>query len=996
MIDEPGLRALWEKTLPPGQTLSTIPPDATLRPPTDQQPSTATAQTPTAPKSAADYAVLGELGRGGMGVVYRARQRSLEREVAVKRMRPDLARNAEARQLFLAEAMVTGALDHPNIVPVHALAVDLAGEVSLSMKLVGGASWKSLLHPETESERARSARFDLAAHLDILKHVGNAVAFAHARGVVHRDLKPENVMVGDFGEVLVMDWGLAVDVESKPHGSTWAPHRSTVRAPAGTPCYMAPELAEGRGDDVGPWTDVYLLGAILHEILTGRAPHQGSSPWMVILEAAASKPPEFGADVAPELAALCRRAMAKEPKDRPQDVAAFQAELADYSAHKESRTLERRAAAILDSGAALDYAQLTDVIAAFEQATVLWSGNDTARSGALRARMRYAEIAYRAGDCGLALSQLERVPGEESARLAIEVRAFQERRAALERTRRRLRAIVAASLVAIVVVLGLGLWLVDRERARADENADRATARKIEVERLSDIKRLRALEAEALELVPVGPAKLAAMDAWLVRAEELAKRLDLHQATRRELEARALPISAERAQAAEAALRAVRAEYDAKIARIDEEIAIEQQTIEGGADETEIAARIESLRLFAADLAKARDAALRGAKGTGLTFASTDDQWQHEVLSELIERMERFAGDSKGAMAIVRRDRVVAATLEARSTIEHAARWSATIAAIAAAPAFAGLRLQPIVGLVPLGKDPDSGFEEFLHLPSHLGPAPERSVDGRIQVTADTGIILVLLPGGAAFIGAQSASDQYPNYDPNVTAADHFVQEIELDPYFIGKYEVSQAQWQRLADDNPSLLGPRYDEIEGFEWSPLLPVENVASWREARAVLRHWDLDFPTEAQWEVAARGGTTTPWWTGPDLMSLAGRENILDAAAKRQAGKVWKTLEFREELDDGATVAWPIDRGGANRFGLKNVCGNVNEWCLDPLGSPFRPMMKGTGERAAEPNGMRVYRGGFYKSSLRGSRIAARNGFDESSRLNIGVRPSRRVAP
>ncbi len=114
----------------------------------------------------------------------------------------------------------------------------------------------------------------IGRHLAVLESVGNAIAFAHSKGIVHRDLKPENVMVGAFGEVLVMDWGIAVDVRD----DLCTVHRNSVSAPAGTPSYMAPEQAEGRGADLGPWTDTYLLGAILHEILTGSAPCCARSP----------------------------------------------------------------------------------------------------------------------------------------------------------------------------------------------------------------------------------------------------------------------------------------------------------------------------------------------------------------------------------------------------------------------------------------------------------------------------------------------------------------------------------------------------------------------------------------------------------------------------------------------------------------------------------------------------------------------------------------------
>ncbi|MFP5291247.1 MAG: protein kinase domain-containing protein, partial [Actinomycetes bacterium] len=174
-----------------------------------------------------------------------------------------------------------------------------AGELFMAMKLVGGTSWADLLHPRTPEQQERARRHDREAHVQTLLAVCNAVAFAHSKGIVHRDLKPENVMVGDFGEVLVMDWGIAVDVSERPAPDARAPHRTTVASPSGTPSYMPPELAEGRGEEIGPWTDVYLLGATLHEVLTTLArllapivPHVADAMWENLVVAVDPQAPD--------------------------------------------------------------------------------------------------------------------------------------------------------------------------------------------------------------------------------------------------------------------------------------------------------------------------------------------------------------------------------------------------------------------------------------------------------------------------------------------------------------------------------------------------------------------------------------------------------------------------------------------------------------------------------------------------------------------------------
>src|SRR5581483_8431733 len=165
------------------------------------------------------YALAGVLGQGGMGVVLRAKQSGLERPVALKRLHESMA-SEELRARFASEARVTALLEHPNVVPVHELVSLPGGELALSMKLVGGVPWSRLLHPQTDDEKKRAAALaahDHAGHLEVLRSVCQAVAYAHAQGIVHRDLKPENVMVGEFGEVLLMDWGLAGET-GEPRG----------------------------------------------------------------------------------------------------------------------------------------------------------------------------------------------------------------------------------------------------------------------------------------------------------------------------------------------------------------------------------------------------------------------------------------------------------------------------------------------------------------------------------------------------------------------------------------------------------------------------------------------------------------------------------------------------------------------------------------------------------------------------------------------------------
>jgi serine/threonine protein kinase len=271
------------------------------------------------------FTLLAELGHGGMGVVYKSRQTSLRREIAVKSLiSKDM--KEEDIQAFIEESLVTGLLDHPNIVPVHDLVLAPNGEWLLAMKMVKGQSWADALEKH-KADDMQVAVNELIRNLDRLDAVCSAVNFAHSKGIVHLDLKPENVMLGDFDEILLMDWGIAADFwPDEKRQEPVIRKTSTVDECQGTPAYMPPELADGEGEKVGPQTDIFLLGAILYELVKGQPPY--SDPWPKILLRATECDFEPLSDNFPHrLRALCERAMKKEPKERFANIEDFQTEL---------------------------------------------------------------------------------------------------------------------------------------------------------------------------------------------------------------------------------------------------------------------------------------------------------------------------------------------------------------------------------------------------------------------------------------------------------------------------------------------------------------------------------------------------------------------------------------------------------------------------------------------------------------------------------------------
>jgi Flp pilus assembly protein TadD len=391
--------------------------------------------------------VLGEVGRGGMGVVYVARDPAMNRQVAVKVLQPRYRNSPTATARFVAEGQVTGQLQHPGVPAVHQIGQLPDGSPFLTMKLVRG---------DTLADRLAAPASDRGALVAAFLQVAQAVAYAHSKGVIHRDLKPANVMVGQFGEVQVMDWGLAkVHSESPPEPGARASGATVAQSLVetdrssdpgsytqagsvlGTPAYMSPEQAGGEIDKLDERADVFGLGAVLCEILTGHPPYRDRTADAVRLRAvrgqlddAFARLDGCGAD--PELIDLCKRCLSPEREARPRNGGEVAAAV---SAH----------------------------LAAVED------------------RLRRAERD----------------------------RAAAEARVAEQRKRRRWQAAVAVTAVLILALIGLGAWWVDRQAA------EREKERAVAAER--DRQEAAAALAQAEEALEAGD--LSVTDVDLAQAE---------------------------------------------------------------------------------------------------------------------------------------------------------------------------------------------------------------------------------------------------------------------------------------------------------------------------------------------------------------------------------------------------------------------------------------------------------------------------------------------
>ncbi len=468
--DDPAhARELWQATIGSDFPLSSQPADRSYRP--------SDPDAPTLLPEAEGFERAERLGAGGVGEVYRARQRALERDVAYKILKPERAGSLGSRSAFLAEAVVAGRLEHPNIVPIYTLGEE-AGQLFLAMKLVEGETWHAQL---------QRARQELPVQLEILVQVCNAVGFAHAAGIAHNDLKPSNVMLGGFGEVILLDWGNAASFLPEPEPGSRVRHRSTIREPCGTPAYMAPEQAMGRGDCLGPWTDIFLLGAILCEILRGRPPHAAADVERALQLALQAQPPALPTSVPPQLQQICHKACSRLPKDRYPDAASLRADLLDYLRHQESYQLVAHAgkrlagcqarAARLEGMHAGERQQLYEdfgaALAGFRQARELWADNQAAHDGEARARRSFAEAALTLGDLALAEAHARALPEDDPLHQRLQHARSERRRA--RNARRNLRRALVALAVGLMLALAAGFAAMF-ERARAIEAKNREIA----------------------------------------------------------------------------------------------------------------------------------------------------------------------------------------------------------------------------------------------------------------------------------------------------------------------------------------------------------------------------------------------------------------------------------------------------------------------------------------------------------------------------------------
>ncbi len=847
------------------------------------------------------YRLKGEVAHGGMGSILRVWDEDLRRHLAMKVIREaepgdDEASTSKSLGRFLEEAQVTGQLDHPGIVPVHELGLDPQGRLYFTMKLVRGETLRDVYRHVAKGE----AGWTLPRALGVLLKICEAMAYAHDKGVVHRDLKPSNVMVGRFGEVYVMDWGLArvlgrrdakdvrVRRPEQPLHSRVETYRrrgaGDLDSPlvtmdgdvVGTPAYMSPEQARGEVEAIDGRTDVFAVGAMLYHLLTGHMPYVPESAnlgnyavWARVQEGPPRAVREEAPDAPEELVAICEKAMAREREERY----ASMLELAeDLRAFIEGR-----------------------VVQAFETGALAQFKKWVRRNRALATTVLVAVLVA----FGIVSAAALRLSAKNAALAMANALAVEKARIAEER--------------------GVALQA--------------AQERFLQVAGLADAARLAELEAQAEELWPPYPSVVPEIEAWLAQARTFDSKLAEHRANLADLRAKA------------------------------------GVAIETAADD--------------------EDEALtpRGS------FATPEDRWQHDHLVGLVGEIEAFVDRERGPLADVERRLATALGIAERSISGPNAvwRWSEAIESIADpndCPAYGGLVLAPQLGLFPVGRDPRTGLWEFAHLLT--GEAPTRDEKGNLVIEETSGVVLVLIPGGRARVGAQKLDPTAERFDRGAFEDESPVHEVELDAHFLSKYEMTQAQWLRASGSNPSIYGPDSSQKITLE----NPVENV-SWFDCTRVLGRVGLVLPTEAQWEYGARAGTETPWWTGAEVESLSGAADLSDATFRDSGAPAdWEVDGW---LLDKFRFHAPVGSFRPNAFGLHDVHGNVWEWVRDEYGSYTVPARAGDGLR--EPRGARSYpiRGAGWANVSSFARSSRRyNTLGKAASNDLGVRPARAIDP
>ncbi|MHC5065049.1 MAG: protein kinase domain-containing protein [Planctomycetota bacterium] len=978
------------------------------------------------------YRILETLGEGGMGTVYLAEQREpVLRRVALKLIKLGMdSKDVIAR--FKLEERALAAMNHNCIAKVLDAGTSERGQPYFAMEFVEGV-------PLTRY--CDKHRLTLTERIELFKRICSGVQHAHQKGIIHRDLKPGNILVRRDNEQhipKIIDFGLARATNKDLLGQSIHTEIGTF---LGTREYMAPEQARHDTEGVDTRADIYSLGVLLYELLTGELPFSAAE---------LSK----GGDLE-----FLRKLTEVDPPLPSTKIARGSKETAQANADKRrtvSATLTRKLKGDLD-----------------------WI--------VLMAMAKEPERRY---DTANALSMdLKRYQAFEPVIAGPPSTSYRVRKM-IRRHRGQLSAAAAVFLSLLVGMVAFYQQWTKAEDLAASESEAREEA---DVQRAAAQDRLRAFEmvsskrrldrarVKERELYPAWPEKLPLMKAWLIGdIEKVGQELRRIKTTVAELEGRALAETEdEQTQSREShasyqdlvllgkKIEALKAAQEVREGKIPEDYEIDTSMLP--ADPVEVVRHVrEMVDLTRSEFGREREALAhtrhalaqeggdsnsevlitharaqfavgldeeaRETAEASLEKANSTEKAKYraernallanieqaaraqEMIADLTEqyqrldaevsqrRVWRFADPAEGFLFDVLnplvqeiewfqdhqvkwvKERIAwAETVEQRTIDDYQSQWEMVINL---AQREHGINLSPQMGLIPMGRDPKSGLLEFYHLRSAdpALPIPKREPKtGKIPVTYGTGMIFVLIPGGEFSMGPQ---DLPPNQDTQTLAV--FPHDVTLGPFFLSKYEMTQGQWERLQHgNNPSQLTTGSSAAN----SPAHPVETV-NWEAASLALFQEGLLLPTEAQWEYACRAGSTTPWSFGSSASDLTRYANIAD----QNLASTGLQGDF-DSGNDGHAYHAPVGSYPANAFGLHDMHGNLWEWCQELSGPYINPVREGDGYRALpEATTLaRVMRGGSFYNPASSQRSDHRLQTEQgNSEYNIGLRAARAIFP
>lgn len=983
------------------------------------------------PESIGDYEVLRKLGEGGMGTVYEARQVNLQRTVALKVLRPGLL-SAQASRRFEHEGEFLGRLQHPGIARIYdsgKAQTEFGPQPFFAMELVSGMPLTGFADSKGLSVRER---------LELVARIADAVQHAHQQGVIHRDLKPDNILVDDGGQPKILDFGIARASDSDVQLTTMS---TDVGQILGTLAYMSPEQASGDPASIDSRSDVYSIGVLLHELLAGRLPYDVSQKSLpealrIIQEVEPKRLSTIHGVLRGDVETIVRTCL---EKDKERRYASAEALAADLRHFLRNEPIQARPASKLYT--LEKFVRRNKVLVVATLMVIL------ALSAGLIASLRFGQQEAERRREVLQLSALQEV--DELVSRADGSQLWPLHPDKVDDYREWIRD--AEDLVAKRVGYELS-------QANLRERALPASSETIEREfqnhpRHSELVLLEAqIDAAQYQLshlsdeVPVELPALGDLDTgeplpMMALAFEyahplskpvgkgplgLALALRAHELAPPELKAEAADLLAwaylrlgKFEEAEQASAMALEAEADGPPER-EKHFAVSRYILMQRLRAMGNPSWVINRQMQLEQLERERDELVDlMTTNRAPQFSEPGDGWWDQQLGQLMQELtdlesgllaEDAATDAHG-WSVPKRLRFA---LELRRGFApggaYSVQWEEHLPAIRAS--YPGLDIQAQIGLVPIGMDEHSELWEFAHLAS--GTPAERDEAGRLILTDETGIVLVLLPGGVFWKGAQSTNPESSNY-VNLPEADGIrpvkaideneapVFRVEISPFFLAKHEMTMGQWLRLTGANPSRDGPGSRNpkwnAKGAHVDLAYPVDMV-SWDSCTTVCERFGLSLPTSAQWEYGARAGTGTIWWTGNSPLDLATAANLADEFAM-EAG-IANGWEGFESWSDGHTLSARVDEFDPNPFGLHNVHGNLAEWCQDTIGfrprsSPYSvdPVVLPSRKSGEAQSTLRIHRGGSFRDLARYSRSAKQaTAARETREESTGLRPARRL--